>query len=71
MRLWRVLGYLALPIDLMPDFVPVLGSADDASVVTLVLRLVTRRAGPQALDRHWPRSAEGTSGLRRVARLPA
>lgn len=70
-RLWLLLGYLALPIDLVPDFVPVLGYADDAIIVALVLRSVTRRAGPQALDRHWPGSAEGLSALRRVARLRA
>lgn len=70
-RLWLLLVYLALPFDLVPDFVPVLGYADDAIVVALVLRSVTRRAGPQALDRHWPGSAEGLSALRRVARLPA
>ena len=69
-RLWLLLGYLALPIDLVPDFVPVLGYADDAIIVALVLRSVSRRAGPQALDRHWPGSAEGLSALRRVARLP-
>ena len=36
-RLWLLLGYLANPIDLVPDFVPVLGYADDAIVVSLVL----------------------------------
>ena len=70
-RLWLLLGYLALPIDLVPDFVPVLGYADDAIIVALVLRSVTRHAGPHALDRNWPGSAEGLSALRRVVRLPA
>ena len=37
-RLWLLLGYLAIPIDLVPDFVPVVGYADDAIVVGLVLR---------------------------------
>jgi uncharacterized membrane protein YkvA (DUF1232 family) len=44
-RLWLLLGYLAIPIDLIPDFVPVLGYADDAIIVTAVLRSVVRRAG--------------------------
>ena len=35
-RLWLLLGYLALPIDLVPDFIPVLGYADDAIVGLLV-----------------------------------
>nr|WP_205693394.1 YkvA family protein [Cellulomonas sp. IC4_254] len=70
-RLWLLLGYLALPFDLVPDVIPVLGWADDAVVVALVLRSVVRRAGPDALDRHWPGSPEGLAALRRVARLPA
>jgi uncharacterized membrane protein YkvA (DUF1232 family) len=32
-RVWLRLGYLAIPIDLVPDFVPVLGYPDDAIVV--------------------------------------
>ena len=44
-RLSLLLGYLAIPFDLVPDFVPVLGYADDAIVVSLVLRSVVRRAG--------------------------
>lgn len=69
-RLWLLLGYLALPFDLVPDVIPVLGWADDAIVVALVLRSVVRRAGPEALDRHWPGSPEGLAALRRLARLP-
>ncbi len=70
LRLWLLLAYLALPIDLVPDFIPVLGHADDAIVVSLVLRSVVRRAGPEALARHWPGTADGLTALRRVARLP-
>lgn len=69
-RLWLLLGYLALPFDLVPDVIPVLGWADDAIVVALVLRSVVRRAGPDALARHWPGSPEGLAALRRLARLP-
>ena len=69
-RLWLLLGYLALPIDLVPDFVPVLGHADDAIVVALVLRSVVRRAGAAAIDRHWPGTPGGLAALRRASRLP-
>jgi len=68
-RLVLLLGYLALPFDLVPDFVPVLGYADDAVVVALALRSVTRGAGPEALERHWPGTAEGLQTLRRVLRV--
>lgn len=68
-RLWLLLGYLALPIDLVPDFIPVIGYADDAIVVVLVLRSVTKRAGTEAVERHWPGTPEGLAVVRRLARL--
>jgi uncharacterized membrane protein YkvA (DUF1232 family) len=68
-RLWLLLGYLAVPIDLIPDFLPVIGYADDAILVMVVLRSVLRRAGPEVIRRHWPGSAEGLVSLGRLARL--
>jgi len=68
-RLWLLLAYLALPIDLVPDFVPVLGYADDAIAVAFVLRSVIRRAGPDAVTRHWPGTPESLAALRWLARL--
>jgi uncharacterized membrane protein YkvA (DUF1232 family) len=68
-RIVLLLAYLASPIDLIPDFVPVLGYADDAIVVALVLRSVTRRAGPDALAAHWPGTPEGLTALLRLCRL--
>ena len=47
-------GYLALPFDLVPDFIPVAGQLDDAIVVALVLRAVLRAGGPARLQAHWP-----------------
>jgi uncharacterized membrane protein YkvA (DUF1232 family) len=68
-RLWLLLGYLAVPIDLVPDFVPVLGYADDAIIVSLVLRSVVRRAGAPAVRRHWPGTDDGLGALSRLTRL--
>jgi uncharacterized membrane protein YkvA (DUF1232 family) len=68
-RLWLLLGYLAIPIDLVPDFVPVLGYADDAIIVSLVLRSVVRRAGAPVVGRHWPGSDDGLAALGRLAGL--
>ncbi len=69
-RLWLAFAYLGFPIDPIPDFLPVIGYADDAIVVALVLRSVVRRAGPGAIRRHWPGSDDGLAVLWRVARLP-
>ncbi|MEU4673501.1 YkvA family protein [Amycolatopsis sp. NPDC023774] len=68
-RLGLLLVYLALPIDLIPDFIPVLGYADDAIVVTLVLRSVVRRAGIDAVRAHWPGTEDGFAGLTRLTGL--
>jgi len=68
-RLVLLLGYLALPFDLIPDFIPVLGYADDAIIVALVLRSATRSAGPDALAKHWPGTPEGLAALKRLCRL--
>jgi len=68
-RLWLLLGYLALPFDVAPDFIPVIGYADDAVIVAIALRAVTRHAGSAALERHWPGSPEGLAALRRLAGL--
>jgi uncharacterized membrane protein YkvA (DUF1232 family) len=65
-RLWLLLGYLLLPIDLVPDFLPVVGYADDAVLIALVLRSVTRAAGPEALVRHWPGTPDGLAAVRRL-----
>jgi len=70
-RLWLLLAYLASPIDLIPDFIPVLGYADDAIIVAAALRSVVRRAGPEPLQRHWPGSDDGLRALTRLAGLPA
>ena len=68
-RLWLLLAYLALPFDLIPDFIPVLGYADDAIIVTAVLRSTVRRAGIVAVQGHWPGSDEGLAALSRLAGL--
>ncbi|MFG1930907.1 YkvA family protein [Mycobacterium sp. NPDC048908] len=68
-RLALLLAYLALPFDLIPDFIPVLGYADDAIIVALVLRSATRRAGSDALAKHWPGTEDGLTALKRLCRL--
>jgi uncharacterized membrane protein YkvA (DUF1232 family) len=64
--LWLVLAYLLIPIDVIPDFLPLVGYADDVFVVVLALRGVLRRAGPDALARHWPGTPAGLLTLHRL-----
>jgi uncharacterized membrane protein YkvA (DUF1232 family) len=68
-RLVLLLAYLLSPIDLVPDFIPILGYADDAIIIAIALRSVTRRAGTQALTRHWPGTPDGLATIRRLAGL--
>lgn len=66
-RLVLLLVYLILPIDLIPDFIPIIGYADDAIIVALALRSVTRSAGALAIDKHWPGTPGGLNTIKRFA----
>jgi len=66
-RLGLLMVYLLSPIDLIPDFIPVLGYADDAVIIALTLRSITRRAGTDALRQHWPGTPEGLEAVLRLA----
>ena len=51
--LWFAVAWLVSPIDLIPEFIPVLGPLDDAVVAALVLRHVVRSTDRSVLDVHW------------------
>ena len=68
-RLGLLMVYLAFPIDLIPDFIPVLGYADDAIIVTAVLRSVVRHAGLEAVRAHWPGTDDGFAAVVRLTGL--
>ncbi len=65
--LGATVAYLALPIDLVPDVIPVAGQADDVVLVALVLRAVLRGAGREALHQHWPGPPRTLDLLTRLA----
>lgn len=63
--LWALIAYLALPIDIVPDFIPVAGQLDDVLVVALALRFVLRDGG--ALVRElWPGPRESLDVVLRL-----
>lgn len=49
-----LLAYLASPIDLVPDFFPVIGQLDDLLIVVVGLRLLLRGGGETLVRKHWP-----------------
>lgn len=61
-----LLAWLVSPIDLIPEFIPVLGPLDDVVVSVLVLRYVRRRLGTDELRRRWPGSDAGFDLLARI-----
>ena len=61
-------GYLAMPFDLVPDFIPVVGQVDDALLVAIALRGLLRGTGPELLRNHWPGPRAGLAVILRLAR---
>ena len=62
-----LLAYVAMPFDLVPDFIPVAGQLDDAIIVAVVLRSVLRAGGPQLLREHWSGPPASLNVLLRLA----
>jgi len=63
-------AYLAFPIDIIPDFVPVAGALDDAIIAALALRYVVRTAPTEVVAEHWHGDPASLRHLLRLARTP-
>jgi uncharacterized membrane protein YkvA (DUF1232 family) len=59
-----LIAYLAMPIDLVPDMIPVAGQLDDAILVALVLRSLLRAGGGGLVREHWPGPERTLAALR-------
>ena len=66
LALLALVAWLVNPIDLIPEFIPVLGPLDDVVVAVLVLRYVRRRLGDDELRQRWTGTAEGYELLRGI-----
>lgn len=47
------IGYILLPIDLVPDFIPFLGEVDDLFLLVLALQRLIANAGRAVIEDHW------------------
>jgi uncharacterized membrane protein YkvA (DUF1232 family) len=61
--LMAALAYVVLPVDLIPDAIPILGQADDLTVLLLVLDLFIQNAPPEVRAEHTTRAKNGTADL--------
>lgn len=60
-------GYLLLPIDLIPDFIPGLGQLDDLAVIGWAVRRLLMAAGEDVLREHWQGNERGLEILLQAA----
>jgi len=63
--LGAALAYVVLPVDLIPDAIPILGQADDLTVLLLVLDLFIQNAPAEVRAEHMARAKNGTADLDR------
>lgn len=70
-RLWFLAAYLASPVDLIPDIIPVIGYCDDIVVTAVILRSAGRRVGYERIVAAWDGDADGLAAILRLCGLHA
>jgi uncharacterized membrane protein YkvA (DUF1232 family) len=61
--LLAALAYVVMPVDLIPDVIPIIGQADDLTVLLLVLDLFIQNAPAEVRAEHTARAKNGTADL--------
>lgn len=57
------MAYIAMPIDLIPDFIPFLGEVDDVFILVMALQRLIANAGRPVLSAHWAGAMEDLADL--------
>ncbi|MEO7181492.1 MAG: YkvA family protein [Gemmatimonadaceae bacterium] len=57
------IAYIAMPLDLIPDFIPFIGEVDDVFLLVLALQRLVSNAGRQVLLGHWTGALEDLADL--------
>jgi uncharacterized membrane protein YkvA (DUF1232 family) len=65
-----LLAYLGSPIDLVPDFLPVIGAIDDVVLTAIVLRWIVKRIGRDRIRAAWTGDPAGLALLERLVDRP-
>ena len=68
-RLGVAIAYAGQPFNLIPDWIPVIGYADNIVVVCWALRSVIRVAGTTAVEQHWRGTPASLAQLYRLLRV--
>ena len=59
-------AYLVSPIDLIPDFVPVLGGVDDLLVMAFAIDYLLKASPQEVISEHWDGSEDGLELVRGI-----